>query len=444
MVHFLRGSAAQNEAVTTQLLRLDPAHRRKVLRTVEVDGVTTIVTRFILDMVSFGDWLQIGRAEALPAPDAVPPGSGGPSLPPPDFSVAARPEEITQVQSLPGAPAAATPTEPGEFTRMFANPPTVAPPSQPVQVPQQTAPQPPAPLPPAPLPPAPLPPAPLGAQPNEPPGPGEFTRMFGAPQVPPADSSREAAPPRSPPAAPPMHNEQVPRFPIAPSPFPVAPPQRAEASRPASAVPGSAEWQFPLPASAPRAASNTPSSAPPGPPAPPAFQRGEAGQPPFPHAAQPPGEYTKMFGGPVVPQEPERPVPPTGGGPAPLDGYSSGAARPSGGLFSDSDNYLARLTNTPSSGSPPQLPGAGPPLAPPLRSNPVPGYPPVGAAPSEFTRVISAAPPPGSAGVFTPGQPVSAVPAPPPARPAANRMLMFGLVGVLVAALILIVLVAVL
>src|SRR5690606_30505238 len=65
MVHFLRGSPQDNAAVIAHLQRLAPGHASRVLRTVEVDGVSAIITRFILDFVTFDDWLRDG---VLPEP----------------------------------------------------------------------------------------------------------------------------------------------------------------------------------------------------------------------------------------------------------------------------------------------------------------------------------------------------------------------------------------
>src|SRR5262245_56314842 len=67
MVHYLRGSASDNAAVQNLVERLDGERKRKILSSIEVDGVPAIVTRFILEFSSLREWLGAGSSSFQPA-----------------------------------------------------------------------------------------------------------------------------------------------------------------------------------------------------------------------------------------------------------------------------------------------------------------------------------------------------------------------------------------
>jgi hypothetical protein len=120
-----------------------------------------------------------------------------------------------------------------------------------------------------------------------------------------------------------------------------------------------------------------------------------------------------MFGTPALPSEPE-------------DGlFSNRPAPPSDPAGGGHDQYFERLAK----GLPAAPSNAPPPMAPP---------PPVYGGQSEFTRIISAVPQPP---VKSPAPPPPAA-APPPKAPS-NRVLLFGLIGVLVTAIIFVVVLAI-
>jgi hypothetical protein len=393
MVHYLRASEEGNTEIYGLIERLDADRKRKVLISTDVDGVPAIITRFILDFRTLREWL------------------GAPSA-------AASSENATPAKAPPPRSAA------GEFTMMFGSP-----------VDADKA-DPPAVQAPAPPPPEPLAPPPPKSE------PGEFTRMF-------ASGSDAPAPVSPPPAAvpPPPKKSQANSHDCSVSQPRSSRPQqhlrrrpKNRASLPAIWRPGAARrnaasnvvprgpvrpttstagarrvhrnvWCVIAPVrrttACTRAAVNaTERSAPADFSAPPVDEL-SFGAPPAPNTPAG-GSYTRMFGVPAPPQDPHEQLFPN----QPAPSADAGAGH---------DQYFERLTK-----------GLSPSLAPPPSPSAPP--PPMYTGQSEFTRVVSALPTPPLA---SPPPPTIA-PAPAPAR--SNRILLFGLVGVVLTAIIFVVL----
>jgi hypothetical protein len=251
MAHFLRGTPEENAAITALVTQLRPDRQRKVMRTIEVDGVLVVVTRFILDITTFQEWLQegVGTDNLPPAPAAAVP---APQILPP-----------------PPPPAAASP---GEITLMFMA--------------QASANAPPA---------APAVPEPVIAPPA-PPAPGELTMLFTAAQMPSSVPAPAAAPVSTP---------------VEPPPPPIPPPP-APVSESAVAPPGEITRMFSadLPASATPAKSEIPAlqwDTPLAPP--PRLPDSLAAMRPSPDPEEPLGNYTRLFAAPAAPPAPPAPAP---------------------------------------------------------------------------------------------------------------------------------------
>jgi hypothetical protein len=423
MVHFLHGPPEELAAIDRALEGLDEARREKLLERADVDGSVTLVTRFILDFTTLHDWLK------LPRPTHH--GDGGDAGPP-----AARPR-----LGVPQPPAATSSGSPGEFTLLFGGPggagadaataprvetsgdsmagtepPLVAPPDAgPVEA------------------------APVDAARAE---PGEFTRLFKA--ATPADTAPLQPEQPAAPEAPARPEPALPPTPRAGSASPEQPAARGvpeppgEFTRMFGAAPAAAQEQPPAPAdpsNAPAgpapAAGNAPPAPPPVPPAPPAAEDASWPVQPAPVREPPrstaPGQYTRVFGTPAQPPGGDtatRSDTAATPGPWPVDGPA-----PSAGAGPGSGDYLERLTGSPAATGRPMPP----PMAPPPM-NPVPSAHP---SPGEFTRVVSAAPAPAArTGKGSPSLPPSA-----PRGAATERWLIFGLVAVLITALLLVLLV---
>jgi hypothetical protein len=390
MVHYLRGSTAENSEIYGLIERLDSERKRKVLISADVDGVPAIITRFILDFRTLRDWL--GASTPVVATEVATPAPPPPIAPPPPKS---EPGEFTRMFSSaspapePVSPAPTAPPppkkEPGEFTRLFGQSPT--------EQPTAAAPPPRAKEPgeftrlfggessagtPPPPPPSAVPPA----APPPPAARGEFTAMFGAPSPPAAEGPRAADVPSAPP-------------PELRAPALGAPPKPQQ---------GPGEFTKSFGALQPAEPSLSPPKAPP--PAifsapPPADELSFGTTAPTPPAG---GSYTRMFGAPALPAEPNDPLFP--------DPPASSA---------DPDQYFERLTK-----------GVAPAPAPAPLPGPPP--PPIYTGQSEFTRIVSALPAPP---VASPPPPPIA-PAPAPAR--SNRILLFGLIAVVVTTIVFVVL----
>lgn len=441
MVHSLRGTPDENAAVIAKLDALTPERRARILTVVDVDGVTTIVTKFVLDFTSLQDWLATGATQLPPPlPDShtapvspaapliapsVPPisPSRAPAGPPPFSSNApagSGPGEFTQLFQSAEPPAAAqqavvsTPLappsspaggadpkpvasppsssgDPGEFTLLFrGTPPATSPPV----IDARLAPSPP---PPAasvqPIRPAPSIPLPRGQS-------GEFTRMFGAPMPKVAPPVQEPPAAQSPVQAPSFFGEPAPP---APTPFEMPTPPSPPAE-PIDPTLGAAWRGFATP---------TPQSEPP---------------------AAGPGEYTRLFGGPPAPplMVPAQSRLPSGSPTPSIDWGSPGASGSTMGS-SAGDAYFDRLVGgtTPAPVAAPGFPAAPQNIPPAL---------PAFSGPSEFTRIISGSP---LSPMLTPPPARPIVPPPPvtplgDARKGGDRVLLFSLVGVIVLAIVLV------
>jgi hypothetical protein len=272
MVHFLRGSQQENDEIVDLLARQRADRHKKVMRTVDVDGATAVVTRFILDITTFREWLIEGVGTEPPQP-----------APPPPPPVALDP------------PVLATPAHtPGEITRMFMTAAGDAPPPSPAPSPAPVVPS---------------------AAPR--PEPGELTRMFSAIQ--PEAVVPAPLPPPSPPPPPQLAH------PVAPPPAPpLAPPP------PPAHTPGELTMMFAPVAPPPAEPLHIPEPAPPPPPplfTPPPAPRLQEPVLDFgaitPKKDEPPGNYTRMFAAadyaaaPPPPSAPVLPVTPQTD-PAPL------------------------------------------------------------------------------------------------------------------------------
>jgi hypothetical protein len=457
MVHFLRGAPADVAAITAALADLNPEHGQRVLKTLDVDGVPTLITRFILDFTTLHEWL--GLAEPPHAADEPPTFAPAPPAAP------AEPAEPAEPQPAPTHAYDAAPT-PGEFTAMFAapvmnvQPPGDAEPPQPsVQAPAAAA----APVQPAePAPSQSAEPAPVQSAEPAPDGPGEFTMLFRAatPATPATPAEIHAATPAPAPAPPPQAAAfpppSQPAPPSAPAaataPPPTPPPTPQPAPPEQAAPPGEYTLMFGAP---PRAADDPapgpdelpvadapaapppvpppvvppPLIAPPAPPAPPAANAPPAAwtaaPPPQPPTAAAPGEYTRMFG---AAQPPADATWPAGSGATDRQG-AAGQSPASGAASPDTGDYFARLS------------GGVPPRPEPVAMQPAPGALRPQAGPSEFTRVVSAVPPPSAPPPIAPPPLRAAAPAP-PREPVhtSDRGLIIGLGAVLLAALVFILL----
>lgn len=353
------------------------------------------------------------RTTSPPEPPVAPPSAPAPGSPPPTSAgedAAEEHGEFTRLFRAFDGPMA-EPAEGGAGTA--AGPPSAAPPSAPQEPPLRS----PAPTESSAPPPGPASP-PERAKPED--EPGDFTRMFRSPATGvPADPPPNRMEPVRPPAAPPPAASPPPfgGFPgTSPAEDPRAPEAPAEEG----------EFTRMIRAATQKGASAPPPSHPPA--SPPASPPAEQRQPSPPSVsgtggggAGGQGEFTAWFAKQTGPA-PSSPGP--FGGPPPAGGTSGGAA---------SDDYLSRLaggTGGGASAPPPSPPGGMDPWAPP------PAAPPPRRGPGEYTRIFSAPPPPG------PG-PLPPPPAPAPAGPS-RKLLVGGLIGLGVLAILIVVLFALL
>ena len=140
MVHFIDGTPEQRHSLLTQLDRLDASARTRVVEKTEVDGTPVVVTRFIFDFTSLGDWLALNGATTnvsvdVPQPFAPLAAVEPPPGTPPRTVGSETPSGFTGLFQRPLDPAsppppAAAPPEPGaraagsgSFTDLFPMPP---------------------------------------------------------------------------------------------------------------------------------------------------------------------------------------------------------------------------------------------------------------------------------------------------------------------------------
>jgi len=269
MLHVLPqpGSTACDELIAL-MERLSPAAQKMILDRGEENGAGYLVTDKIADFRSLRDWLEKAAVAPLVAP--VPAEPAAPEAPPveaPAPAPAPAPGEFTRLfQAVPATSAAPDPPpppaaqpaapQPGEFTRLFtgAQSSTATPVSGAGVEPAAAAPQPKPPgaftkafralsegVPPVPQ------PAESAPEPPRPSRPGEFTSLFQAP-LPPApeqqDLGRRVSRPQDAPARPAFQQagEFTRMFGVAdkpPAPAPVEPPRapaQPEAPKPASSA----------------------------------------------------------------------------------------------------------------------------------------------------------------------------------------------------------------
>lgn len=204
MVHMVDPEARDEHWRVLGLLdRLDPTVKERIVEVGEVDGGPVIVTRFLPDFDSLGQWLeahgndprageragQEPPALEPPAPKTGPPTPAPPASPPGEFTRLFR-EQTRPHDAATASPAEASPAEassrdssakkPGEFTQLFRSPLLEDEPIEPVEAPLD---------PPAP---AEIPRAEPGR--TERPGPGEFTRWFARQTGPPPEEAASEEP----------------------------------------------------------------------------------------------------------------------------------------------------------------------------------------------------------------------------------------------------------
>ena len=385
MVHFLRASSDENAAIVRELDALMPERRARILTVVDVDGVTAIVTKFMLDFTSFQEWLASGaRPPATPRVAATPSAEAGEFTQFFKGGASAVPlqEAADSPPSVASAPSAApeTPGTPGEFTLYFRGAPHAGTsqaqePIEPIETAQPTR------------------PSPSPAQP-----PGEFTQMFDAPM------SLTGQPTTSVAKAPPEEDRR--------------------AAEPAQPVVSPASSLDVPPLATPFAQPESPSP----PSAGPTFQPSWSDDPVARPTTTPlgPGEYTRFFGGPSAPPPAPSPLPPSSQ-PSSMDWGSADPPM----MSSASDSYFGRLAGGPSPA--PNFPPAPPQNVPPA----LPAF----SGPSEFTRVISGPPPfpaptPPGLRPLVPPPPVAPIGASAPTR---DRILLFSLIGMVILAVVLVV-----
>jgi hypothetical protein len=349
MVHIVRPGGP-----TDLLDRAQATGRERVIERVRVDDADVLVTRFIMEFESLEAWVagqeRSAGPDSPPAPTATPPAD----LPAPtsDPAPADAPGEFTRLFRAPSSgpagergeepPATEGPAaggrapgaddqqaadtepepgarEPGEFTRAFRAPRSSSTPAEsPTPSGSATPGEPSKPAEPsAPIGPG-TPDQPAAAEPARPPKPtapsasepGEFTRMFRAPEASPAAGAdqEERAPTRPSPAADPPRPAPEP-----PPATPSAPPEPRWSFDAADRPAGGADIQDGY---ADRLRTSGPTSPAPDPPTPPA-----------PEPDTGPGAYTRMI-------STQRPPPTAPADPAPpADGpaRSGGTSDPSGG-----------------------------------------------------------------------------------------------------------------
>jgi hypothetical protein len=453
MVHTLDvGSALDRQRLRAGVGSLQASAADQVLGVHDVDGTTTVVTRFLTTFTDLPSWI---RDNALPDDAKTVVIAAVPAKPSEQFSAAA-PTPATPTPTVP-TPAAPTPSAPS-FTAIFA-PSAVASPDAPAPSPDAPAASPDAPAaspaapsfsdvfgtvkppqaaPPLPPPPTPAPPTFIPPAPQ----PGEFTRQFQA-SAPPAQHTPAAkenvAPPPSPAPLPPKAGEsftqifggmgapapaaasapipprQAPLTPIPPAPTfqaptphaaipsapnPQAPTQRA--STPPAPKPGGSFSEVFGKVSAPKPShAAPPPSTLPGAPRfdaviPPQLPEAPRPEPPAPPPRKPSSEFTQLFDrltpGMSVPAQP-RPQAPS---PASPPSIAPAAPTPS---WSQPAAPAAQTPPSPTWQSP-----VAPPSAPANAASPAPS------GPSEFTRILgkvsipeggAGAPPRASSGAFS-------------------------------------------
>jgi len=455
LVHFLEDADHAEDL----LRRLDRLESREGIRAfLDVAGTPVLVTRFVLDFSSLDEWVD----ERVGPPDTEEeiPLVSGPHAPPESRPPA--PEAVTEADDAPGGAEDDTAEGPGEFTRLFQAPDTTA--GTPPDAPAASSPEAPAePTPDAPTGPPPDPGPKGGGPPQE--EPGEFTRLFQAPDA--TGTGSGTRPPPERPASPPP--------PRAPKPPPPSEPAERHPEQPAASrgddrgeerrdeeeeeggtggftelfqAPSMPRPDRPEPPHVPDPPPEKPRASPPPPPPPPPGGM-SLPQPPSSRPARPPGRFTQQFQAPTgdgesgsgrasPPPEPgsftrlfrgvDQPPP---GSPPP--GSSKGPGE--GG-----SDYLARLRqNDPSPGSAPR---PGPPAPPAPGAPPRPGTPsgPGPAGPSDFTRVVAGHSRPAAPGPPPPVASAPTAPEPSPGRDPSRRKMILGLAGV-VGALIVVLLV---
>jgi hypothetical protein len=294
MVHMVDAADPETiERIREQVRSLPPEEARHVLELTALPSGFAVVTEFLQGLAFFSEWLDeksparpVPRAEQTRAnaePDrANEPAAFAPTViiqspvaPPKPATDSASSSAPTIVRPAVKTPAAAPPAPPSP---VMATPAPVAP------IPAPLTPEPPAPAPPAPEPRSPV--ATPSTSNAEPPGPGEYTRIFKMGGSPAADARAPKQPPPS---------------------VPVTPPSQA-------LFPMSTAATDPSPASpAPHAATpdlSAPSSPPPA--------------PQIPEAK--PGEYTRIFGAKSAPP----PRTPQQSSPSPFGGGGNPATPPAG------------------------------------------------------------------------------------------------------------------
>ncbi len=418
---------------------LPPDERAKVLSTLEVDGLTVVVTEVLEGFDGLDSWLTSRSASAAsqaPEPDpavlgefaslfGVPtevgdaPGTSEPgrsgTVPPPTRempAVAPPPSTAAPPTGTQGSPDQGriepdvTPpppsggSEPGEFTRLFgASDGEVPPPAAPTPTPAPLGAEPPTAPPPVPPDDSPPPPPAGGDAPVSASEPGEFTRLFGAADGPrpTAGATPDPGPPEivPPPAAAPTPSPEV----------PTSPPEKAPPAQPGGSEPGEFTRLF----GASGASGGTGTSE--GPPVAPVVP------PPAPPVVPPPVPPA------VVTPPPAMPVPPPAPPPKETSpGLPGGSAQAPGGSEPGEFTRLFGAAETPPStggpGAAPKSPAPGPvsPPSPPTRE--VPPDPSGPSEPGEFTRLFGTSdstPPPAPPYGHAPSE--TQTPPPPGAAP---------------------------
>ncbi len=447
MVHEVAPEAeAEASELVALMARLPAGERERILDIHEVEGVAMIVTRFLMDHASLRSWLE---AEAG--------GEAGPTSPPgaataagSDAGTAPSPvDEEADTAEFPAPDAYPSPEETGAFTRVFRLSSLPDPAAEAAPSPRED------------LVDAPPPP--------ESDAPGEFTRMFRA-VARPAEGDAGAEGPGAGSAGAAGHGTGDAGAERADPPGEFT--RMFRAAVPPQAPPPSAD---PPPPPLPPLTPSAP------PPAPASSPKAHDAGPSHPPPGEGPGEFTRMFALPQLPDEgagPRREPPPGGatGGNEDDDAYlgrlaGGGAAGrpPLGSSGPPPASPTPGAPSSPASSKEPELPGSAPlgaggeglpdwVTAPPATAPPPPpggpagGAPPPASPPGDYTRVVRAADRPASAEPNPVAPPPGTAP-PPASGPGgtgggggrggegggpAPRTLVLGLVGVVILALILV------
>lgn len=262
---------------------------------------------------------------------------------------------------------------------------------------------------------------------------GAYTRIFGAIKLPEEGDGSGGADEPEEPAAPGM--------PSPPEPEPEPEPEPTTEVEPDGPGEYTRIFGAPrVPEPKPSEPANAPEPPPPPPPAPPEPPKAKPPAPPPPRAPDEPGPYTLVMGRPQVnppssePRAPRAPDPPA---------RQESSTSPEDYLVSDT--YLDRLReggDVAGEGDTGASSGAPPPIPPPPSASPRTSGPRVPSGPSEYTRIIRGGSLPGSVGGR--GGAPSAGPPPPaptPSKPPARASRTPLIVGLVVTAAVLIALV---